>query len=76
MGISEHGQNQQEQMLLPKAWSGGRATDAGADHTPSFEAEQISDRFAAPVEIKHKHNVPPAGMAMEREERTVFMVIG
>ena len=29
----------------------------------------------SPVEIKHKHNVPPAGMAMEREERTVFMVI-
>ena len=27
------------------------------------------------VKIKHEHNVPPAGMAMEREERTVFMVI-
>ena len=50
-------------------------TDEGADHHPSFEAEQFLILSLPPIKTKHKHNVPPSGMAMEREERTVFMVI-
>ena len=75
VGVSEYGQSQPDQMLISKAWSGGRATDEGADHHPSFEAEQFLILSLPPIKTKHKHNVPPSGMAMEREERTVFMVI-